>query len=344
MLTKYHLLITILVMLFCTGSYAQVTGNNEQKNINPQISNKHDSLKKNTSNNTKDTLKENRTDTSKAFISSVSNSDTSRITSAENTVLKQQIRKPVSLKEKYAFYLPARFYDKGVYYDASLLNFHNSSDNDDILFYSLAVILFFLGIIKVSFPKYFRHIFQFILQPGLRKKNAKDGFGATNIVPSFLFNLVFIVTGSLYLIISGNKNFTTDEGRMYWILCALILACVYVVKFFVVKLSGWIFNAQTAANIYNYVVFSVNKIIGIILIPIIIIMAYSNSSLSDNLYICTGFIIVGLLLYRYIASFILIRGDLKVSILYFFLYLCAIEILPLLIIYKILLMKFGKII
>jgi hypothetical protein len=41
-----------------------------------------------------------------------------------------------------------------------------------------------------------------------------------------------------------------------------------------------------------------------------------------------------LFLYRYLFSFGIIRSNLKVSALHFFLYLCAVELLPLLLIYK----------
>lgn len=247
-------------------------------------------------------------------------------------------------REDLAFCFPQWFYRHGVVQDASLVSLHGTRKSGDIFFYCLLGILFFTGLIRGIFPRYFRQVFQFILQPRVRKKNLRDSNSADNTFPSALLNLLFVITCSLCIVQLAKPDFTVDEGWRYWAWCALAIAVIYTVKFVVIKFSGWIFDAQSAASVYNYVVFSINKILGVIFIPVIVFAAYGAPSLVSVIYSASSIVIIALLSYRYIASFILLRGDLKVSVFHFFLYLCAIEILPLLITYKILLLKFGKII
>jgi len=49
----------------------------------------------------------------------------------------------------------------------------------------------------------------------------------------------------------------------------------------------------------------------------------------------------GLLIYRLILSFGAVRNQVRVNFFHFFLYLCAFEIAPLLLVYKGLLLYFG---
>ena len=78
----------------------------------------------------------------------------------------------------------------------------------------------------------------------------------------------------------------------------------------------------------------VNKMMGILLIPFLLILSFANATVVDvGITVSIG--LIGLLyLYRYLVSFSAIRNKLKVNALHFFLYLCAVEVLPLLLIYK----------
>jgi len=79
-----------------------------------------------------------------------------------------------------------------------------------------------------------------------------------------------------------------------------------------------------------------------VLVPLVILIAFSEGVLVSNLAIITAFIAGLLLLYRYIVSLATIRNNLKISPLHFFIYLCAVEIIPILVIYKVLFNYIGK--
>ncbi|HEY0298668.1 MAG TPA: DUF4271 domain-containing protein [Arachidicoccus sp.] len=253
--------------------------------------------------------------------------------------------KPRSQREQLAFYLPKWFYNTGVAKDSiTLFNLHTERNESDIFFFCLLGVLLIVGLIRLFFPKYFRQVFQFILQPRVRKKNLRDSNNAENVVPSVLLNLVFVITAGLCIVQLAKRDFSVENDWKYWLFGATAITVIYLVKYTVIKISGWVFNAVAAASTYNYVVFSINKILGIILIPIIILATYGSSGIVSMIYSASSIVVVALLAYRYIASFILMRGNLRVSTFHFFLYLCAIEILPLLILYKVLLLNLGKII
>ena len=78
----------------------------------------------------------------------------------------------------------------------------------------------------------------------------------------------------------------------------------------------------------------VNKVMGIMLIPFLLILSFAKSDVVEA-GLPVSYVIIGLLyVYRYLLSFGTFRNKLKVNGLHFFLYLCAVELLPLILIYK----------
>ncbi|RYD82001.1 MAG: DUF4271 domain-containing protein, partial [Sphingobacteriales bacterium] len=77
-----------------------------------------------------------------------------------------------------------------------------------------------------------------------------------------------------------------------------------------------------------------NKIIGICLLPVIIILAFSDPGLVRVVSVIS-FILVGMmLLFRFFRSYGLLQHKLKIDRFHFALYIFSFEILPLAIIYK----------
>ena len=243
----------------------------------------------------------------------------------------------------YALYFPDYFYENSNSGAGSgaLVTVHNYP-NRDLLFYGFLGITLLLGLTKIIFPRYFNQIFWFFLHPNDRKNNASEQMQGQNVLPSLLLNLFFVLTGGLFLTQILRPGIPGANFWPSWLLFSGLLAGVYLVKYLVILLSGWVFAAPVAATIYNQVVFSINKIIGLILLPATVLISYGTDATTGHVFTSVLIIISILLIYRYIASFLLIKGKLKVSAFHFILYLCAVEIIPLLLVYKVLLTNIGR--
>jgi len=120
------------------------------------------------------------------------------------------------------------------------------------------------------------------------------------------------------------------------LICGLALILIYLGKYLFLVFAGWVFNTKEAAGSYIFLVFLVNKVMGVALIPFLLILSFAAPPVVD-VAITVSFGMIGVLFaYRYLVSFSAIRNKLKVNVLHFFLYLCAVEVLPLLLIYKLL--------
>lgn len=205
-------------------------------------------------------------------------------------------------------------------------------------FYLLLGILFFLALIKVVFSKYMHNLFAVFFRVSLKQKQMREQLLQAPL-PSLLLNLLFFITGGLYITFLFRYYHILPDTGFWWLLlyCIATLAALYLARLLILKLTGWIFNMQQATNTYSFVVFLVNKLLGIFLLPFLLLMAFSSPGVLPVVIILSGCLVLVLFAYRYITSFGAVRKEIKLSRFHFFLYLCAFEIIPLLLIYKVLL-------
>ena len=216
-----------------------------------------------------------------------------------------------------------------------VINYRKTVSKDD-LFYLLVGVIFLLAFIRSAFSKYFRNLFLLFFQTSLRQKQTRDQLLQDNLA-SLLTNLLFIISAGLYItLLIQYKHWI--QAPFWWLAAgsAAILLLTYLVKYLFLLFSGWVFNTKEAAGSYVFVVFLVNKVLGVMLIPFLLVLAFSDTLVIEvSTTLCAGLVII-LLAYRYWVSYHAVLNKLKVNPLHFFLYLCAVELLPLILIYKVL--------
>lgn len=207
--------------------------------------------------------------------------------------------------------------------------------NTDAYFYILVSVVLIFGIAKAAYSRYFANLFRVFFNSSLRQSQLTDQL-VQDQLPSLIFNLLFVFAGGLYLYflmryfgILG----TVIDWRLMGI-CVLLFAAIYFVKYITLKFTGWITGFRQEADIYTFIIFLINKIIGICLLPLIIVIAFTERQVSE-VFVFVSFILIGLLLLmRFFRSYGLLQTRVKVSRFHFFLYIFSVEILPLFIIYK----------
>ena len=210
---------------------------------------------------------------------------------------------------------------------------------NDIVFYILIFLLFFLGLVKTSFPKYVNSIFGLSFQVTFRQTQTKEQM-EQNFFPAFMLNVLFVLCGGLFITLFAElKRWSQLSFWELFVYATAILLVIYFAKYIVISFTGWVFNVKDAASEYRFVVFFINKVLAILMIPFLFLIAYSDDSLKNisvTIVICLS---IFALFVRYLVSLARIRKNLSVTAFHFFIYLCAVEIVPLLVIYKILFLQ-----
>ncbi len=123
-------------------------------------------------------------------------------------------------------------------------------------------------------------------------------------------------------------------GFNRFILFALLIALAYSIKMIFLRFLSVVFKVEKPAATYIFNVFLVNMVIGLLLFPAIILIAYLPAEFRYGIVITTVLVLAALLVYRLIRAVGIGLTIQRFSLFYLFLYICSFEIAPLLIIYK----------
>ncbi len=211
----------------------------------------------------------------------------------------------------------------------------------ELLFYVITILVLIFALLRLAFFKYFNDLFRVFFRTTMKQRQIKEQLMQTPL-PSLVFNGFFVASTGLYInFLLHYFNFIPFNN--FWLLylyCCIGLSIIYLVKFVGLIICGWLFNMQKAADSYIFIVFIINKVIGISLLPFLVLLGFTGGVMYSVSLVLSWCCVGGLLLYRFILGFSAIRNEVRFNLFHFFLYLCAFEIAPLLLIYKLLLFFF----
>lgn len=213
----------------------------------------------------------------------------------------------------------------------------------NLAFYVLATLLLFLGIIRVLFPKYIADLFLVFFQSTFRQKAMREQL-LQNKTASLFLNGFFLLSSGLFLFLFAANKGWVNEPDWWWqvLIFIAMVGIVYGIKYIAIQASGWLFGLQQLAENYIFIVFLVNKVVGLLLLPSLIVMWLHVAFLEQVLVIFTFISLIGLLFYRYVVAIPSIRTFARISSFHFFIYLCAFEIVPVAVMYKFFMSQLGR--
>jgi hypothetical protein len=208
----------------------------------------------------------------------------------------------------------------------------------DWLFPILLIVMAVFTWLRLFYSKYFSQMLQAFSNNNLTNQIVRDEnllVQRASVYLSIIFNLIAAML--LYLIsIRYNWHLAgIPAGFIRFILLAIVVSAVYTMKFLILKICGWLFSLDREMATYIFNTFLINNVLGIILVPFILLIAY-NQNIPANAMIMTA-IGISLLawLYRISRGVLIGLARPSLSFLYLFLYLCTLEIAPLLVLLRI---------
>ncbi len=205
----------------------------------------------------------------------------------------------------------------------------------EIYFYIMAALLLFFAILRAIFDKYFSDLFNLFFRRSLRQKQIKQQV-VQNALPSLLFNIFFILTAGYYACLVIRK-LNPHLPYPFWQLllyCIGAMGVIYLGKYLVLSLLGMIFRIQKLTTNYIFLIFLINKIVAILLLPLLLIISVTDGPLNTVAWTLSWILLLAFISYRYIVATGLVRKESNISFSHFLLYALAFEILPTILLYK----------
>lgn len=152
--------------------------------------------------------------------------------------------------------------------------------------------------------------------------------------------LYFILFTSVYglllkFIFNYYKVNISFNGIEEYVVICLFTGTFYLAKFLLMKISGFIFSIQKLISGYLSILSISNFVYAIIVMPMLIFYQFIPSSYQPYLLGLILILFCFNTIYKYLRTGSFILNNFQFPKFYLFLYLCTLEIMPLLIIYKV---------
>lgn len=211
------------------------------------------------------------------------------------------------------------------------LPYSRLSANTDVigdLFYTIIFMIIF-AFIRLRGKDLFYNLLNVLIKRKKTEIILNEGISSNLICYIFSLCLSFsILAGCISFVIYG--NFLTFNSIYYFI----ALISYHFILLIIVHLLGWTFNSKTTADEITVNLWTFHIVLGLLVSPFVISMFFIQSYAILPLLKIVIFCLALLMVIK-IIRWIEILFTHRVSILYMILYLCAFEIMPLLVLYKV---------
>jgi hypothetical protein len=205
-----------------------------------------------------------------------------------------------------------------------------------VLFFSYAMFVW----LYISNSKRLNQIVKGLYVGRYANQLAREEVSIGNRVVIFL-SALFVLTLTLF-IYQTSSYFGFLQGNNVvgtFFITALIILSVYGVKLLTIRAVGFICEAQKEIREYTISVFLFCNVVGLFLLPVVICLAFLKQ-VNPSVFIYTGITIISAFLFtRLVRGLIIGFNSTRVSKFYLFLYLCTLEIVPLVIMVKLFIPK-----
>ena len=207
----------------------------------------------------------------------------------------------------------------------------------DWIFPVLLAVLGLFAFLRIFYARYFSRLFSAFTNSSLANQVVRD----ENVLiqrASVLLNIVFYMVAALFLYFISSSRHWEMEGLDYgfsrYLFFAILVAAVYTLKMIILKICGYVFELDREMAAYIFNIFLINSILGMALLPVTGLMAYASWIPPAWITVLALIIISVAFLYRLVRGVLIAIATPGFSPVYLILYLCALEIAPLLVVLK----------
>ena len=203
------------------------------------------------------------------------------------------------------------------------------------IIYTVLFLWLVFAILRFKFAKELQSVIQSFFDHRFLGQSASLG-SMLNTWPFLFFYLLFGFTIGMYLFLVGKYlqlSYGWSDVYWYFILSTSVMG-LFVLKIFALQFLGFVLEVKKAVNSYISILFLGYFQAALVFLPLILAFSLSPSSYAVYfLYSGIGLTLM-LLSYQLVRAFVHIISHYQFPKFYIFLYLCALEICPLLILIK----------
>ena len=211
-----------------------------------------------------------------------------------------------------------------------------SDTRSGFLFWTILVMMILLALLVTLYRSLIVKIYRAFTNENILKLLQREQSGIISVPYLFLY-ILFIISAGIFTFQVAFYYETLPFEFKYLAYCTLVVAGFFLLKHSLLKILGFIFPISKEVAQYNFTIIIFSIILGIVLIPFNIFIAFAQDFLTKPGIFTAFAAILAIYLFRALRGIFIGSKFLALHKFHFFMYLCAVEIAPFLILVKILL-------
>jgi Domain of unknown function (DUF4271) len=220
----------------------------------------------------------------------------------------------------------------------SLLNRETYSKN--FLFWVFLITLSLMALVVANARSAIRDAYQALLSNNALRQIYRLQAGWGNVAQLALYG-VFLLNASIFAFLMYYRFVGKPPMNQFWTFtfCLLGVCGAFLIKHTILYIVSSVFPIAKEVKLYNFIIITGGILLGLILLPLNIFIAYSPEILGNFLTYTAFFAISLVYLVRSIRGLSVASPFLATDQLHFLVYLCAVEIAPLMVLTKLIISK-----
>lgn len=205
----------------------------------------------------------------------------------------------------------------------------------DFVFYFILTLFLFLGILNAVFKNYFNTMIRVFFKTSLRQSQLTDQLMQAKL-PSLCLNIFSVLVTGFYIftLMNYKKIIGYNQLDVLFFSCLAVLF-IYIGKYFIIQIAGWISGFKQEAVSYTFLIFLVNKLLAMVLLPATCVLIFSKYDIGIFAYNISLLAVGIFYLLRCFRSYDIFENKLNLGKFHFLLYILAVEFIPVMLVFKI---------
>lgn len=239
-----------------------------------------------------------------------------------------------SLVKKY-LYTGHNFLDIPRASKSSLKEGHSRQTRDQWVIATIIGLLLYTALLNRIMSKDFESVWQSFYSKRMLSQVSKED----SIINTWTFIGLFLLFGLtfglfLYQLAQYYQVYYSINGVRLFVSLSLIILILFAIKFLVVKFLGFVFNINKLVSEYLSVLYLTYFNIAFVFLPVTVCFCLLTRQLIPYILGIALVLIVIIFIWQYLRSSVNIISNILFHKFYLFVYLCALEICPILILIK----------
>lgn len=206
------------------------------------------------------------------------------------------------------------------------------------LFISVMSSLLFLTLLMTFFRAFYQKTYSAFGSANLFNQVARERESVGLLPFLFLYAMFFVNAGLFLYLLLHHYKITLPFGHLVnWLICIGAVIGIFIFKHLMLSMVGAIFPVSKDVRAYNFLIIIFSSVIGLILAPVNFLLAYGPENMASTLIYLTLGTLALIYAFRYLRGLIIANRFFGFHKFHFLLYICTVEIAPVLFLVKVIL-------